>query len=353
MFKYALYQVIQSELDWDACPEISREMLEQYAVQANPLAKRLGSECPVCHAKHAMPSQRCIPCNSTDCIRIMAEQNVGNDIQDMIRSDPVAVDLIISFAYLATYSKHDMYDLFPSRFQTVHDTQDTGTQTGTQKYAGFLEALDRLPSVDIMVHLIESGDFMAFMHETVFMKESYHVLYWLLNSNRTAIRHISASDQTEDEQTLAGSRSETRLFAIVNTPEKEQSFIDACKAEKDADSASEGVERVYHGSSITSWHSIIQRSLQSYSGTERQAHGAIYGNGVYLSTRVNTAMQYCHTSTSAPSWPQSNLSLHKCYLVIDHVKNKGAHPPRAPPDFRVEPNSNNIINRYIVCTSSE
>lgn len=50
---------------------------------------------------------------------------------------------------------------------------------------------------------------------------------------------------------------------------------------------------LYHGAPIYAWHYIIKNGLKIMSGTQFQANGAAYGNGIYTSCNFNTSLTYC------------------------------------------------------------
>lgn len=61
----------------------------------------------------------------------------------------------------------------------------------------------------------------------------------------------------------------------------------------------------YHGTRCENLHSIIHTGLQNLSGTKLQRTGAIFGNGIYLSTEYGLAFMFAEPSTGC--WPQSTF----------------------------------------------
>jgi hypothetical protein len=55
---------------------------------------------------------------------------------------------------------------------------------------------------------------------------------------------------------------------------------------------------LYHGSSPPRFHSILRNGLKNCSGTNLQAHGAAYGNGIYATDDLNLGMSYAYGSSS-------------------------------------------------------
>jgi hypothetical protein len=75
---------------------------------------------------------------------------------------------------------------------------------------------------------------------------------------------------------------------IENTKEKEQDFrsrlIDV------------NAPTLFHGSMDTHWYSIIRDGLKNMSKTSLSLNGASFGNGIYFSDDMRTALSYCKHS---------------------------------------------------------
>lgn len=55
---------------------------------------------------------------------------------------------------------------------------------------------------------------------------------------------------------------------------------------------------LFHGSMLNNWFSIIYNGLQIYSGTTKQANGASYGEGIYLSESIVLSNSYCRSNAN-------------------------------------------------------
>jgi hypothetical protein len=62
--------------------------------------------------------------------------------------------------------------------------------------------------------------------------------------------------------------------------------------------------RVFHGSPVENWHSILRRGIESKSGTKEQRNGGIFGDGVYFTDELEVAR---HFSKPGPTWANSCL----------------------------------------------
>ncbi|KXZ46253.1 hypothetical protein GPECTOR_45g123 [Gonium pectorale] len=72
----------------------------------------------------------------------------------------------------------------------------------------------------------------------------------------------------------------------------------------------------YHGTHLENLHSIVHTGLQNLSGTRLQRTGAIFGDGIYLSTNYDTAFSFCQP---CPSWPRSRYGTKLRVLLVCEV----------------------------------
>jgi hypothetical protein len=69
-----------------------------------------------------------------------------------------------------------------------------------------------------------------------------------------------------------------------------------------------GTTLAWHGSRVENWHSIFRNGLKVYSGTEQQANGAVYGNGIYVSPYSSTSLGYCGSCWKYSGIPNSTAN---------------------------------------------
>jgi poly[ADP-ribose] polymerase 16 len=71
----------------------------------------------------------------------------------------------------------------------------------------------------------------------------------------------------------------------------------------------------YHGTDFANVHSILHQGLLAASGTRLQTTGAVFGQGIYLSTDFSTAFQY---TKGREGWQHSTLGGQlRCVLVCE------------------------------------
>jgi len=61
----------------------------------------------------------------------------------------------------------------------------------------------------------------------------------------------------------------------------------------------------FHGSPFANWHSILRSGLKNLSGTTKQVHGAVSGNGIYMAPNLTLSMGYAYTTSTCESWTNS------------------------------------------------
>ncbi len=91
------------------------------------------------------------------------------------------------------------------------------------------------------------------------------------------------------------STNSTKVFSCTNIKEREDfnKYIGNNKT-----------KLLFHGTNISNLYSILRTGLRSMSGTSLESHGAVYGNGVYMSNNFSTALGYSRENT-------------KCILVFE------------------------------------
>jgi len=80
------------------------------------------------------------------------------------------------------------------------------------------------------------------------------------------------------------------LFWVASGPTERERHFQELKGKH-------GSTFAFHGSAPGNWASILRHGLRSLSGTSRQAHGAVHGDGVYLSTQASIAAPYAGFQT--------------------------------------------------------
>lgn len=151
--------------------------------------------------------------------------------------------------------------------------------------------LDLLPNVmELREYLLKGGHSLMRWSDRI-SPAALGVLRWIVASNRA---HIVQVDQPE---VMAGTRPEDRVQGVqgwlqfriaMGSPEKEQRFISAIKAE--TSTLPFPTIFAWHGSALTNWFGILHDGLN----IDKVSHGRAHGNGVYHAKDFNTSYGYCH-----------------------------------------------------------
>jgi len=167
----------------------------------------------------------------------------------------------------------------------------------------------------------------------------FHVLQWVLMSNRGHLRHLS--DAKDRVKGLPYDGCE-QFVLLCGNPEQELLFRRAKERIRREDEAVAAqmpglIESwlphqsptiyAFHGSGINHWNSILHNGLQ-YNFT---AHGRAYGHGVYFATDMMTSVGYIQQNSSTPqAWPGSSFGAGLKCMALCEVINR-------PTDFTSSP----------------
>lgn len=356
----------------------------------------------MCSRQHEAAAVSIIPCHREECQVEFAELGHGKDVVVEIRRHPEVVDLLLSLTAWAAnvsgrpnalpftlpmitpitmstpavaYKDHtkpapdktgihapirqgvripipiaatptaprDIRDLFFNPFPSRFIFNDV------RQYQGLREALNRIPPIEVMRDLVDSGMLHSYFSHDAYMQEAFHLLNWVINSNRTTLEYIPPDKRTDTEVILA---SGLHIFRVVNPPEKEAAFT--ALLTKDSTT-----EWLYHGSPAGNWHSIVRNSLKNCSGTEMMLRGASQGPGIYFGVKGSTAIAY--SLPAVAGWEQSALDGNFALLVAERVMSTREGKESAPAleslhrfysPARVVSDSATVVNRYLLIGNS-
>ena len=99
--------------------------------------------------------------------------------------------------------------------------------------------------------------------------ELYGAIKWILTAGSSEL----VFDQLIENK--------TKIFKVHRTETYEEKKL-----------SKENYQYLYHGSSTHRWYSIISNGIKNLSRTSLMACGAVYGNGIYLSDKINIPNQY-------------------------------------------------------------
>ncbi|KAL2069945.1 hypothetical protein VTL71DRAFT_14625 [Oculimacula yallundae] len=125
------------------------------------------------------------------------------------------------------------------------------------------------------------------------------ILRWIIASNRSCIVQVDrcpgqsdaelAQSKTRLDQRLTGiSESWVQFRFAQGSPDKEQRFLDALRAQQSNLDPKYPTLFAWHGSSLCNWHSIIRTGLDF----KETLNGRAYGHGVYHAIDQTTSIGY-------------------------------------------------------------
>jgi hypothetical protein len=216
-------------------------------------------------------------------------------------------------------------------------------------FAKLKSILESLPDIDSL-SLLNSEDELKIQLASV-DNDAYYLIRWILLTCRVHLEVIDPDDKNlkTDLAFLDNSKKNNpynvdykikAVFKYIsNPPEREQAFCSIL--EKPTVVKHHG----FHGSPIENWHSILRKSLINCSGTDKQLHGAAYGNGIYLAPDFATS--YGYAGQTGIAWKPGNLenirSMVYCEILDDGSNGfKGANP------YYVISNENLVRTKYLI-----
>lgn len=125
------------------------------------------------------------------------------------------------------------------------------------------------------------------------------ILRWIIASNRSCIVQVDkCPGQTDTELAMSKVRLDQRVSGIPESwvqfrfaqgsPDKEQRFLNALRAQQANFNAKYPTMFAFHGSPLHNWHSIIRSGLDF----KETLHGRAYGHGVYHASDQNVSIGY-------------------------------------------------------------
>ncbi|RAL06694.1 putative ubiquitin conjugating enzyme [Aspergillus homomorphus CBS 101889] len=173
-----------------------------------------------------------------------------------------------------------------------------------EKQLAVVKLLETLPGVDSMVSFIKcnSGHQSLDLWKERVSPAALYLLRWIVSSNRSCIIY-----DHNPEHKVTGMETHLQFRFAQGTPDKEQKFVNAISQEVSASKKDYPTLFAWHGSPVSSWHSILRQGLNY----EEVRHGRTYGNGVYLARDFNLSRSYSQwdSSQSQETWPSSKLGI--------------------------------------------
>uniref|UniRef100_A0A3P8Z5U3 Poly [ADP-ribose] polymerase n=1 Tax=Esox lucius TaxID=8010 RepID=A0A3P8Z5U3_ESOLU len=248
----------------------------EYAEQRIPV---LNEFCVVCDEPHVFqngPMLRPTVCERELCVFAFQTLGVMNEAADEIATGAQVVDLLVSMCRSALESprKVVIFEPYPSVVDPC-DSQALAFNPRKKDYDRVMRALDSLTSIREMTQApyLEIKKQMD-KHDPL----AHPLLQWVISSNRSHIVKLPVTRQLKFMHT-------PHQFLLLSSPPAKESNFRAAKNLF-------GSTFAFHGSHIENWHSILRNGLVVASNTRLQLHGAIYGNGIYLSPMSSISFGY-------------------------------------------------------------
>jgi ubiquitin-conjugating enzyme E2 Q len=175
--------------------------------------------------------------------------------------------------------------------------------TDVEKAETIIMALETLPSISVLrTYLLDqartSEPNLKVLKERI-SPAALGILRWIVASNRSCIiqvdkcpgqsdADIAAARIRLDQKVANVSESWVQFRFAQGSPDKEQKFLNALKAQEGNFDPQYPTLFAFHGSPLQNWHSIIRQGLDF----KEIAHGRAYGNGVYHSQDQTVSMGY-------------------------------------------------------------
>uniref|UniRef100_A0A667XVA3 Poly [ADP-ribose] polymerase n=1 Tax=Myripristis murdjan TaxID=586833 RepID=A0A667XVA3_9TELE len=215
-------------------------------------------------------------CERELCVFAFQTLGVMNEAADEIATGAQVVDLLVSMCRSALESprKVVIFEPYPSVVDP-NDPQTLAFNPRKKDYDRVMRALDSLTSIREMTQApyLEIKKQMD-RHDPL----AHPLLQWVISSNRSHIVKLPVTRQLKFMHT-------PHQFLLLSSPPAKESNFRAAKNLF-------GSTFAFHGSHIENWHSILRNGLVVASNTRLQLHGAIYGNGIYLSPMSSISFGY-------------------------------------------------------------
>ncbi|XP_041425351.1 protein mono-ADP-ribosyltransferase PARP8 [Xenopus laevis] len=248
----------------------------EFAEQRIPV---LNEYCVVCDEPHVFqngPMLRPTVCERELCVFAFQTLGVMNEAADEIATGAQVVDLLVSMCRSALESprKVVIFEPYPSVVDP-NDPQALAFNPRKKNYDRVMKALDSIASIREMTQ----APYLEIKKQMDKQDPLAHpLLQWVISSNRSHIVKLPVNRQ------LKFMHTPHQFLLLSSPPAKESNFRTAKKLF--------GSTFAFHGSHIENWHSILRNGLVVASNTRLQLHGAMYGNGIYLSPLSSISFGY-------------------------------------------------------------
>jgi len=196
------------------------------------------------------------------------------------------------------------------------------------------ECMTHMPSISQMRTVAEGGKQKLKEYLDKLDLLLYPLLQWIITGNRCHLRMLAPKER------MLGMHTPYQFILLSSSPEKE--FLFQKDKKEAAEKKGRGSIWAFHGSNITSWHSILHTGLRNMSNTKYMSAGAAYGPGIYMALQSSVSIGYCG---DGPGWKRSMFGPKYYCLALCEVIN---HPDLTPPNpYYVVPNEDWVTTRFL------
>ncbi|KAI9060756.1 hypothetical protein FKP32DRAFT_1613420 [Trametes sanguinea] len=321
--------------------------------------------CLVCHQelKEDLDALKPYVCSSTLCTYQYYNLNRGPSLEYEICSNPAAVDLLVSLAYIAAAEGAleaplpvGMGIRVKARYMTPRpqaaqdgDMCDLDNLDITQMRNAIRDLIDMIPPIMQLKRHLEQPrkpgrarprlqDFDRSIPEAVWL-----ILRWCVASCTAHLEELKS-----DEEKIKNMDPAWRQFRFsVGAPDAEAKFRKAVESAKLENPRAREFPTLYaclsafHGSPAKNWHSIIRHGLWF----KTIAHGRAYGDGVYFAKEGSVSLG-SYAASASSYWRNSASKTGACVALAEIVNLPSKFVSTSP--FFVVKQTEWIVCRYLM-----
>ena len=256
----------------------------------------LSKHCSICGDMNVeLPTLKPFCCSKPLCEYQYMYLDLNGELEELVISEPLVVDLLIQLAYAATRS--DSLIPYPHSLAGPKGPgEEDSKKCAVKNCAEIRSLIQDIPSVADIQQWLQGG----YSLKQMFATKDTRVLplfRWIVMSNTAHIKKLD-----KPEQMIAGLYSAPHQFKMtISTPAKESSF------QTHKVSHQGNTIFAFHGSPLSNWHSILRSGLNF----DKVLNGRAYGHGIYHAFDIQTSLQYTHdrrSTAQAPGLPQSSTT---------------------------------------------
>ncbi|OBZ72871.1 Poly [ADP-ribose] polymerase 6 [Grifola frondosa] len=325
--------------------------------------------CLVCHGKLQSSLEVLKPyvCDSKLCTYQYYNLNRGPSLEYEIRTNPAAIDLLVSLAYIAAAESsldaplpvgmglrvHCKIGPPPNPAESPDGLHDFDKLDLAQMRAVIVDLIDCIPPImDIKKYLDKptkagiTKPRLRNMDASV-PEASWLILRWVVAS---CTSHIEELHSEEDRVQNIGEFHLATIPFQCRGADAEAKFMTAINQAKTQDPNACQYPSLYafHGSHAKNWHSIIRHGL--WWKKDQIANGRAHGHGVYFAKDGNYSMS-TYAAPARTSWRKSCARIVSCVALAEIVNLPSRFVSQSP--FLVVADTEWIVCRYLLVKSAD